>query len=291
MNETVIYKVRPITGDESVSVFETTACEKLVGKAHVGHNVYVFEGEDKDGFKKIKWGTSVGWIAAANVEKEKETKDKNLGQEAGEKTSEELQSIEEYESTELKETDEERIRRLSRYIGWSFGAPPKFNMDVDLQYADDLFPGYGRVVSKTILTHPSILSICPGKVDFLPGFSKKDKDNFFDLLKGAMEGPTDAGILDKMTADKGLGTGKIYQFSNAFNSYAKIFNTLCRACAIIRGIGDKPMPYTSAKLKEFDYAYWQQRNAKNDYGAKKGIFGDFMDGLTSTASGAVTDAM
>jgi len=180
--------------------------------------------------------------------------------------------------------------------GWkimqAFGAPPKFNMDIDIQYLDEVFPGYGRVTAKTIMSNPSILSICPGAVDFLPGFSKKEKDNFFDTLIEKLNGANaDSSVIAKIKADKNTD-GKLYTFKTAFREYCKVFNVLCRACSIMLGIGDELMPNTSIKLKEFDYGYWQLRDhARASNPEQRSIFKDFYDGLIQTSDGAVSDSM
>ena len=64
---------------------------------------------------------------------------------------------------------------MQKYIR-ALGSPPRFTQQVDPYYTNDMGAGTGRAMSKTWFSNPSILSICPGTVDYLPGFNKKEKD-------------------------------------------------------------------------------------------------------------------
>jgi len=189
--------------------------------------------------------------------------------------------------------DEYYKRLADKYMN-ALGAPPKFNMDIDVQYNNDLTAGGGRVMNKTVLSNPAILSICPGTVKMFPNVIGSKRDTIFDGLKQMAYG--NQSLYDKIVADEpAMFSGKLYEFQAATKEYALYLNALCRSCAIMLGIGDKFMPHTRTKLKEFDYSYWSIRKkytlepaiaADND----KSIFRKFWDGLVSNVKSIATAA-
>lgn len=291
MAETIIRTdtVRPSNRSSS----QATAYADPQGKTKLGtvaKNTYIQVYGDVGNMIKFKWpnGSGVAYIISTDVIKGRVTA---MEEDIPEASVERNERDGYYDPTILETSETEQgIKEQGWKIMQAFGAPPKFNMDIDIQYLDDIFPGYGRVTCKTIMSNPSILSICPGCVDFLPGFSKKEKDSFFDSLMSAIQG-ADGDVISKIQKDKNTD-GKLYTFKTAFRDYCKVFNVLCRACAIMLGIGDEYMPNTSIKLKEFDYGYWQLRDkARNAHPEQRSIFKDFSDGLIQTSNGAVSDSM
>jgi len=135
----------------------------------------------------------------------------------------------------------------------ALGCPPMYNQYTDLQYIDDVAPGVGRVFASTMLSNPTILSICPGKVDYLPGFSNKNKTEFLQMVKDLAKGDSD---LTGLIADNVNGVnGKLYEFKADYKNYINVVNCLCRMQAIYMGIGDEKFPHTNIKYKYFDYGY------------------------------------
>jgi hypothetical protein len=132
----------------------------------------------------------------------------------------------------------------------SFGCPPQFNKWVDIQYETDdgLAPGVGRRIAESFFVNPSILSLCPGTVNYLPGFTSKEEDQFFNKIKAEA-----AGIAN---FESGPLSGKLYEFKSAYVDYINTVNLMCRATSIYMGIGDINMPGSTIKLKHFDYGYW-----------------------------------
>ena len=158
-----------------------------------------------------------------------------------------------------------------KYI-FALGYPPKYNMDVDLQYQDQdaetlgekyiYDRGHGRVYQKTYLSNPPILSICPGTVKMFPHLFGNERDTFIEKMVSLASGNSD--LIDKiMKEPDGKLTGKLYEFEADTNDYANYVNILCRACAILLGIGDETIPYNGAKLKDFDYTYMSLRTNYN----------------------------
>lgn len=183
----------------------------------------------------------------------------------------------------------ERIATINR----CFGCPPKFNMDVDVQY-ESVGSGIGRVMATTFYSNPTILSICPGKVQLFPSLFGVKKDMMMDSLIEAATGNGASSLASKIASDDGAKfTGKMYNFASDTKGFANRVNLLCRACAVLLGIGDTNMPNTTTKLKNFDYAYWSIRKAytpgAGDSSGDKSIFADFWNAGKSAVEGAVTD--
>ena len=179
-------------------------------------------------------------------------------------------------------------KELISKITYALGCPPKYNMDIDIQYESDV--GMGRVMLNTFYSSPTLLSICPGKVKMFPNLFGQKKDTMLEALIAAAAG--NGSLVSKLQGDTNAHfSGKMYTFQSDTAGYAKRLNLLCRACAILLGIGDKTMPGTNKPLKSFDYAYWTIRKAyaPTAPGADTSIFNDFWNAGMDAVSGAVTD--
>lgn len=292
-----LYMVRPssTSADAVAYVYKTSACNTgVLGKLKKDSIVQVLK--TTGNIAQIQWnnnGLTVAYMSMNDLKK------------SGNKGQRPSSSLETLTQQYTEQDNSDRVNTNYSDIGvanqnpnhfrdsmwkatWAFGAPPKMNMDIDIQYDDGTMPGTGRVFAKTLYSNPAILSICPGAVDFLPGFTKEEKDNFYESIKAMATNATVKGNIDN---DNNRGTGKIYTFKSAYNSYCKVLNALCRACAVMLGIGDKNMPNTTIKLKEFDYGLWQMRGLARNFGGDDSIFKDFVDSAIGTAAGAVSDSM
>ena len=182
-------------------------------------------------------------------------------------------------------------KKLMSKLNYCFGTPPKYNMDIDIQYVSDV--GLGRVMGQTYYSNPTILSICPVKVKMFPQlFNKKARDNAFNTIYEAARGAGDGSVVQKILGDKNsdILNGPLYEFSQDTQDYAKRLNLLCRTCAILLGIGDDKMPYTSTPLRSFDYAYWSIRKKYSpSTGKQQNVFTDFWAGGIQAAANAVGD--
>lgn len=179
-------------------------------------------------------------------------------------------------------------------LNYAFGAPPKYNMDIDVQYDGTTVNGVGRVLGSTFYSNPTILSICPGKVKLFPNMFGVKKDSMMDALISAAGGDSTL-LAQKLQKDENAKfTGKMYTFAQDTVGFSKRLNALCRGAAILLGIGDKFMPYTSTKLKDFDYSYWSIRHSytPNEGASFKnyGIFGSYFSAVEDSLDSAVMDS-
>lgn len=169
---------------------------------------------------------------------------------------------------------------MLRYIR-AFGSPPRFTREVDPYYDNADGINTGRAMSSTWFSDPAILSLCPGTVDYLPGFSKKKKNQFWNKIKSSMSG--DVLAKSKLDASGTKLSGKLYAFKSAYADYMNVVNLLCRVTADFLGIGDVSdlIPGSSTKLKNFDYGYYTTPSSKKSSG---GIFAETKRALNTAVS-------
>jgi hypothetical protein len=142
---------------------------------------------------------------------------------------------------------------LKKYIN-AFGSPPKYTEKVDPYYDSSNFK-VGRAMMETWYSHPAIFSICPGTVDYLPGFSTKDKDDFWDSVSKVLSGD----VKTLASEDRNLDiNGKLYAFKSAFKDYSNVVNLLARVSANYLGIGNvsNMVDGTKVPFNKFDYGYY-----------------------------------
>jgi uncharacterized protein YraI len=152
---------------------------------------------------------------------------------------------------------------MKRYLT-AFGCPPTFTNDVDPCYYSGFGDTVGHEAARTIFESPSILSICPGTVDYLPGFGsdKYQGKQFMIYLNALAKG--DSNLVSKLQDNvQDKLNGKLYEFKSAYTEYIDHVNPLCREAALLMGIGDDLMPGTQTKLKNFDYGYWTTPDSQN----------------------------
>jgi uncharacterized protein YraI len=183
------------------------------------------------------------------------------------------------DDTTYGNTDSSYNTVMLKYLR-AFGSPPKFTKDVDPWYGVSNSVGVGRSMAMTWYSDPSILSLCPGTVDYLPGFNSKQKSQFFNRVKDSMSGD----ILKSAKKDKKTDlNGQLYAFKSAYTSYINVVNLLARISADFMGIGNVSniISGTKIKLKNFDYGYYTNPSGSSS----GGIFSKTLNSLKS----AVTD--
>jgi hypothetical protein len=157
---------------------------------------------------------------------------------------------------------------MRRYIR-ALGSPPRFTKEVDPYYSNDIGAFTGRAIAQTWFSHPSIFSICPGTVDYLPGFSSAEKDTLFNKLKDSYKENSIAGQILSKVSDVDKLSGKLYAFKSAYKDYMNVVNLLARTAADYLGIGkvDDVIYGSKTPLNQFDYGYfttpWKSEKSKS----------------------------
>lgn len=138
----------------------------------------------------------------------------------------------------------------------AFGAPPRYTAEVDPYYEAAKNTAYtGRTMMQTWFSHPAIFSLQPGKVDYLPGFSTKKKNQFYKKVKGLASG--EVSSLMKSDHNKDLN-GQLYAFKSAYKDYINVVNMLARVVANDMGIGNVSdlIWGGNTPLNKFDYGWF-----------------------------------
>lgn len=147
----------------------------------------------------------------------------------------------------------------------AFGSPSRFISRVDPYHGDPNIGAAGRIVQQTWLTDSSILSLCPGKVDYLPGFHKSEKSLFWSKVRGGLKSYSSSVFRKAVRDNKQDLNGQLYAFRSAYKDYMNIVNPMCRTAADMMGIGDlkaSEIFYGAAPdvtINSFDYAFYSGR--------------------------------
>lgn len=145
----------------------------------------------------------------------------------------------------------------------AFGSPPRFLESTDPHYINDI--DSGRVYNDTVLAHPTILSLMPCVVRYLPKFNKDEQKRFLDMVMAKA-----GGLSDKLLGDDKL-SGPLYKATSAYNGYMKSVNMLCRTVAVYLGLGDQTVPGSSTKYSKYDWSFKTSKSDR-DTGDKQGIW-------------------
>lgn len=168
----------------------------------------------------------------------------------------------------------------------ALGSPPRFTAAVDPYYNDNIGAGTGRAMASTWFSNPAIFSICPGTVDYLPGFSSNERETFFNRLKDSFssEDSLSKALLGRINEADKL-SGKLYAFKSAYKDYINVVNLMARTAAIYLGIGDvtNAIPGSSVPLKKFDYGYYTTPSKSI---AHNSIFAETLRALSNVVSDA-----
>lgn len=174
----------------------------------------------------------------------------------------------EYTENELKKDSSVQVKTPTtateddlylRYIR-AYGIPPQFTSYTDpplytaSQGNYSVFTSCGRVFAESLLASPSLLSICPCNIKYLPGWTIGEKDQFFDRLVDAVK-VADSGLASRISNDKNL-SGRLYEAVPAYGEFMDHYNVVCRIASILLGLGNTVMPGTNVPLKTFDYSYF-----------------------------------
>lgn len=199
------------------------------------------------------------------------------------------------ESIDIMLTKDKASMRPMKETPRFFGAPTKFleATDPSIRITDtDGKNGFnmGRTYTRNIAMEAPLVHFVPGTASYSSDFSKSEKDVLNEYTKARQKGDE---VLSEAVIDRITGIeGRFFSFTPAYNEYIKYVNILCRNAAIYMGIGDKFVPGTETKYKNYNYLYWQDGRD----GAEKSIFNIDLDedptygegGLLASVGGIVS---
>lgn len=137
-----------------------------------------------------------------------------------------------------------------------FGAPYQFLPSADYRPFKDSDIGYSYL--ENILAEAPIVKIIPGVPNYLPDFSKEQKEAFHNYV-ASRSAATE--ISNKITKEE----GRYFDFVADYVDYMRYVNLLCRISAVYLGIGDLTVPGTTEKYKSYDWSrYYNLGKATSD---------------------------
>lgn len=152
----------------------------------------------------------------------------------------------------------------------TFGAPFSYLDSTDKCYYKDErlgshIPRIGRSQLGTIYSNPAVFSICPGKVTYMPGVSKKKKESVTQKIEESFSNAKRYIGEGEYEGTTGALGEQLYEFICDYNDYINRLNGLARVASIMMGIGDRDMPYAKngEKYRNFDYGYYTTANRGN----------------------------
>lgn len=175
----------------------------------------------------------------------------------------------------------EALQKMESVIG----LPPQVTDTADIQYmaTAETYPNsFGRCYTETFMQQNCIFSIQPGKVKYMPGFSDKDKQSFWNLASDLLRNNT---LSEDQEDVKNNLTGQLFEFTSNYNEYINTVNLLARVMSIYLGIGERTYPDTRFKYKNMDYSFYKMPQ-KSTNKSNTNIFGGIVEGVR-----AVTDAL
>lgn len=147
-----------------------------------------------------------------------------------------------------------------------FGAPHQFIASADYRPFKDSNIGYSYL--ENILAEAPIVKIVPGVPNYLPDFSKEQKEAFTNYVASRSA----ATEISKKITDE---DGRYFDFVADYVDYMRYVNLLCRVSSIYLGIGDLTVPGTTEKYKNYDWSRYYNLNksdSKNTNNESKGVF-------------------
>ena len=141
-----------------------------------------------------------------------------------------------------------------------FGLPHQFLESTDIRI--DSNNNFGYQFLTNIYAERPIITLMPGKMLYLPDYSKADAKIFGSIMAGGgFENDNAKSVLQSIIDSHDGGETRYYDFATDYSEYIKHVNLLCRIAAIYLGIGDEEGP-GDKKYKNFDWGNYQ---AFNDY--------------------------
>lgn len=131
-----------------------------------------------------------------------------------------------------------------RYL---FGAPMQYNALADPRPDGSKL---GRCYLENLVGDMSLLTLTPGKAEFMKYLSKDAANKFSSSLVSSSNEDNEASIQNLLT---GKESGRYYSFTSDYTEYMKYVNGMCRTSALLLGIGDNVMFDGAKPYKDFDW--------------------------------------
>lgn len=168
-----------------------------------------------------------------------------------------------------------------------FGAPHQFTSVVDPRITN-ISDKMGANFCKYILNDAPICTIIPGEPDYLPSVDGDDQSMaasmaFADVIAGTISSGDVSGIIDKGRSYRNQEV-RLYDFKAAYGEYMDYVNVLCRAGAILLGIGN--VEYCGERLATLS---WRNIDMAAGKAGSSNSFSSWLDNYMSHLYNNFTD--
>lgn len=144
------------------------------------------------------------------------------------------------------------------------GMPHQFLKETDTRI--DTYNNFGYGFFNHIYMEKPIVTLMPGKMLFLPSYSKDNKKIFGSIMTDNSENAR-AALQDLISEEAG---SRYYDFTSDYTAYMNYVNLMCRVAAVYLGIEDKLGPDDKTTYKYYDWKkYHSIRNYDTPASTKK----------------------
>lgn len=144
------------------------------------------------------------------------------------------------------------------------GIPHQFLKETDTRI--DTYNNFGYGFFNHIYMEKPVVTLMPGKMLFLPSYSKDNKKIFGSIMTDGSENAR-AALQDLISEEAG---SRYYDFTSDYTAYMNYVNLMCRVAAVYLGIEDKLGPDEKTKYKFYDWKnYHSIRNYDTPASTKK----------------------
>lgn len=135
------------------------------------------------------------------------------------------------------------------------GIPHQFLPNTDFRI--DSSNNFGYCFAKDIFMERPVVTMMPGKVNYLPDMSAADKKAFASL-SGDIDNSNSKKALDELISES--AETRYYDFACDYSQYIRYVNLLCRVAAAYLGIENLPGPDGKTRYIDYDWANYQSFN-------------------------------
>lgn len=148
------------------------------------------------------------------------------------------------------------------------GMPHQFLPSADFRI--DEANNFGFNFAKDIFMERPIVTLMPGKVNYLPDYSAQDKKVFGSLMKD-MNNENSKSALEDLISDN--TESRFYDFVSDYSHYIRYVNLMCRVAAVDLGIENNKGPDGKTPYIRYDWANYQNFvNYESPIKDDKGVF-------------------
>lgn len=207
-------------------------------------------------------GTSITGTARDNMDEpiNGNTGATNNNNTSDDETNKEKKSIEDYYGFNPIEAQKQLMENLEKNNAGDldkqntkiFGLPHQFLETADFRV--DSNNNFGYCFAKEIYLERPMVTLIPGKPNYLPDYSAADKEMFQKLLNDD-DYENSKSLLGKLI--EGNEESRYYDFVSDYKSYIKYVNLMCRAAAIFLDIGGEIGPDGKTPYNLYNWANYQ----------------------------------